>query len=378
MTANDPVQNAAPALTARSLLRHAFEGEVAGLPAHERREQYRRQIQLLHAAMSNLLLGMTVLAAVVALAESLINGALSARLAWQAAGVAALAVMAWRYRHVVSIRRRRVLGSVFGALLLACLALPTLRWPGQSLLPMAVFLLLPVTWLPLLVRPHMTFGGLAVATAVVGALAWQSPAPAGELGLFAFYYALATAAGLLLRRARSNLATRLDRRVETLWQRAVSDPLTGLLNREGWMNLAGTALAEATEAGQVPAVLFIDVDYFKRTNDQHGHLVGDQLLVMLGEVLAARIGTGEYCARLGGEEFACLLPGASLDHARRFAERLGQDYRLRASEFGSTLSIGIATWRPGDVLNDLLAQADAALYQAKREGRDRIVVANSV
>jgi diguanylate cyclase (GGDEF)-like protein len=367
---------ASPArVTARHLLCLALEGELAGLPAHERREQYRRQIQLLHSSMSNLLLALTVLAALVALGEGLWLNPPAWPAVWQGAGVAALAAMAWRYRKVVSIRRRRVLGSVFAALLLACLALPIARHPGESLLPMAVFLLLPVIWLPLLVRPMMTFGGLAGVVAVVAALLWQSTAPGADVALFAFYFALAIGAGLLLRRARANLATRLDRKVETLWQRAVSDPLTGLLNREGWMNLAGTALAEAVEAGLEPVVLFIDVDHFKRTNDQHGHLAGDELLQMLGRTIESRIGPGEFCARLGGEEFACLLPGTGLDGARRFAERLSNDYRQQARDFSSTLSIGIAGWGPGDQLNDLLAQADAALYQAKREGRDRIVLA---
>ena len=365
-----------PTRAARQLLCHAIEGELAGLPAHERREQYRRQIQLLHVAMSNLLLGLAVLAGVLAGADALDAGQLDLRLLGQAAGTALLVLMALRYRRVVSIRRRRVLGAVFLALLLASLALSAVPAGGGSLMPLAVFLLLPVTWLPLLVKPHVTFGGLAAVTAVVALLVWRCHAPGTECLLFALYYAIAVAAGLLLRRARANLATRLDRQVETLWQRAVSDPLTGLLNRQGWMNLAGKAMAEAVSAGRAPAVLFIDIDHFKRTNDQHGHLAGDELLRVLGKVIEARIGPGEYCARLGGEEFACLLPEASLESAQRFAERIAADYRERARRYGSTLSIGIARWQPGDVLNDLLASADAALYQAKRAGRDQVVVAS--
>ena len=259
---------------------------------------------------------------------------------------------------------------------LACLALPIAREPGDSLLPMAVFLLLPVTWLPLLVKPHITFGGLALCTAVVVALLLESSAPAGEVRLFGFYYLLSTGAGLVLRRARSNLATRLDRQVETLWQRAVSDPLTGLLNRQGWMSLAGAAMDEAVAEGHRPVLLFIDVDFFKRVNDAHGHLAGDEILRELGHLIDARVGPGELSARLGGEEFACLLPRANEDQAERFAMRIANDYRNQAERFGSTLSIGIAVHRDGDLLNDMLARADAALYEAKRAGRDRIVYAS--
>ncbi|WP_374604814.1 diguanylate cyclase domain-containing protein [Arenimonas sp.] len=362
------------ARSAQLMLCHVLEGDLAGLPAHERREQYRRQIQLLHGAMSKLLVAMAVLAALISAYEAFVLPALPSRLVLQAGGVALLVWIAVSYRNVVSIRRRRALGLVFLALLLACLAVPAMEWTGPSLLPLAMFLLLPVTWLPLLVKPHITFGGLALCTAVVLALLAESTAPGGEIRLFGFYYLLSTGAGLVLRRARSNLATRMDRQVETLWQRAVSDPLTGLLNRQGWLNLAGTAMAEALREGRQPAVLFIDVDHFKRTNDEHGHLAGDDLLRALGQVIDARIGPGEYCARLGGEEFACLLPDSSVDSARRFAERLASDYRQRARDYGSTLSVGIATYEDGDVLNDLLARADVALYQAKRSGRDQVVV----
>lgn len=360
----------------RQMLCHALEGEVAGMAPHERREQYRRQIQLLHKPMSNLLVAMALLAALHLAFEGVLLAGLPTRLAWQSGGVALLGVMAMRYRHVVSLRRRRILGLAFLALLLACLSVPALQWAGRSVVPLAVFLLLPVTWLPLLVKPPITFGGLALVTAVVAVLLWRCEAPAGECQLFALYYAVSVGAGLLLRRARSNLATRLDRQVETLWQRAVSDPLTGLLNRQGWMNLAGTAMADSLDAGRTPAVLFIDVDFFKRTNDKHGHLAGDELLRALGRIVDARMGPGEYCARLGGEEFACLLPDSSPQHAERFALRLAADYRLHAKAMGSTLSIGIAVHQEGDVLNDLLARADAALYEAKHRGRDQVVLAH--
>ncbi|KFL37049.1 GGDEF domain-containing protein [Arenimonas donghaensis] len=359
---------------ARLILCHVLEGDLAGLPAHERREQYRRQTQLLHGPMSVLLLAMTVLAALVSAFDVLTLTAVSDRLMVQTGGVALLLLMALRYRHVVSIRRRRALGMGFLALLLACLALPALDWTGPSLTPLAVFLLIPVSWLPLLVNPQATYGGLALCTAVVLALLLASTAPPGELWLFGLYYLVSVGAGLVLRRARSNLATRLDKQVETLWQRAVSDPLTGLLNRQGWLNLAGTAMTDALQAGKLPAVLFIDVDHFKRTNDQYGHMTGDALLRALGQIIDARIGPGEFSARLGGEEFACLLPDSSEEAAQRFAQRIAGEYREHASEFGSTLSIGIATHADDDLLNDLLARADAALYEAKRAGRDQVVV----
>lgn len=357
-------------------LSRTLEGDLAGMPPHDRREQYRRQIRMLHGPLSNLLLALALLEALRVGLQTFANGAAAAAPGWALAAAAGLLVLAAVYRQIVSVRRRVLLGSTFFAVLLLSLAGLGGDWRQMPALSLAGFLLVPVAAMPLLVRPRVALPVLAACTVVAGALllSLETITPEERL-LFGVYYAMSATAGLTLRRARANLAIRFDQKVETLWQRAVSDPLTGLLNRQGWMSLAGTAMDEAVAAGQRPVVLFIDVDYFKRVNDAHGHLAGDEILRELGHLIDARVGPGELCARLGGEEFACLLPQASDDQAERFAMRLANDYRERAARFGSTLSIGIATHREGDVLNDMLARADAALYQAKRAGRDRIVYA---
>ena len=128
-------------------------------------------------------------------------------------------------------------------------------------------------------------------------------------------------------------------------------------------------------SGAQPAALFIDIDHFKRVNDSHGHQAGDQLLQDLGGIIKANVGEGNLCARLGGEEFTCLLPYSTQAQAESLAGRIAADYRERAQRFGSTLSIGVATYGPGDLLNDVLARADAALFEAKHRGRDQVIVA---
>ncbi len=369
----------APSLASmKAALYRALEGELAKLPPHERREQHRRQIRLLHVPVSNLLLAI----ALVALAHAITQAALGWQplplpmLAWEISAGVALSALALQYRDTASLRRRVLISSLFLVLLIILLLEPGTQWREMPLMSLAGFLLLPVTGLPLLVRPSVAFIGLGACTAVVAALVFRVvDIPAAERMAFGFYYVLSVTAGLVLRRARGNLAVRMDKRVESLWQRAVTDPLTGLLNRNGWLNLAETAMQDALDAGKEPAVLFIDVDHFKLVNDRHGHQAGDELLRELGAIIDARIGPGQYSARLGGEEFACLLPDSSAAHAERFAQRLASDYRDRAKTFSSTLSIGVSTHQPGDLLNDMLARADAALYEAKHRGRDQVVVA---
>ena len=355
----------------RKGLSRTLEGDLAGMPPHDRREQYRRQIRMLHGPLSNLLLALALLETLRVAVHAFADWAQAASLGWEVAAAAGMLALAAVYRHIVSLRRRVLLGSAFFAVLLLSLAGLGGDWRQMPALSLAGFLLVPVGAMPLLVRPRVALAVLAACTVVAGVLLALASITTEERLLFAFFYAMSATAGLTLRRARANLAIRLDQKVETLWQRAVSDPL----NRQGWMSLAGTAMDDAVAAGRHPVVLFIDVDSFTRVNDAHGHLAGDEILRELGHLIDSRVGPGELCARLGGEEFACLLPDTTDDQAERFAMRLANDYRDRAARFGSTLSIGIAVHRDGDLLNDMLARADAALYQAKRTGRDRIVYA---
>jgi diguanylate cyclase (GGDEF)-like protein len=364
-----------------STLWRLLEGAVADLPPHARRDLYRRQILALHGPLSNLLLATAVVQFVHGLIWLLwIDESLHVRglqgAAWQLAAGLLLVALALRFRVQESVRRRRQAGALFLAVVLACLAVPGTDWPQLSLVYLAGVLLIPLAGLPLIVRPAVAWAGLALCSAVLGMMLWLVQATPGEKMAFAFYFAVSACVGMVLRRARANLAVRLDREVESLWQRATRDLLTGLLNRHGWMGLANTSLMDAVASGKQPAVLFLDVDHFKRTNDTHGHLVGDELLRRLGQLVQSRLGPQDLAARLGGEEFACLLPNGGADAAAALAMRLAEDYRELAGDYGSTLSIGISLYQPGDLLNDLLARAAAARDQAQRAGRDRIVFAD--
>jgi diguanylate cyclase (GGDEF)-like protein len=158
------------------------------------------------------------------------------------------------------------------------------------------------------------------------------------------------------------------------------DPLTGLANRRAFLADAEALIATRASRSEPLAALVADLDRFKTINDRFGHAVGDRVLGIFAAVLDRNVRPGDLAGRLGGEEFAILLPGTREEGARERAERIRQAFAEVAGEIdghpvGATVSIGVAALRIGthDLLG-LLHRADSALYQAKEQGRDRVVV----
>lgn len=172
---------------------------------------------------------------------------------------------------------------------------------------------------------------------------------------------------------RERLASELERL-------ATTDELTGLYGRRHFMSLAERELARLRRTGAPLVVLMLDLDRFKRVNDTHGHAVGDLVLRELGAVLRDALRELDIAGRLGGEEFAVLLPDTTIDQGLEVAERLRAAMAQRrvavsetAVEIACTVSIGVASNRPNEPLDALLNRADQAMYAAKRAGRDRVV-----
>lgn len=153
---------------------------------------------------------------------------------------------------------------------------------------------------------------------------------------------------------------------------STTDPLTGAVNRRGWDLELETAMSRARRSGEPLAVALLDLDHFKRFNDTFGHPAGDALLVGAVAAWRAQLRPGDLLARVGGEEFAVLLLGCDAATARPVVERL-----CAATPDDRTCSAGVATLEPGDAPTDLISRADVALYEAKKAGRDRTVVASS-
>ena len=158
------------------------------------------------------------------------------------------------------------------------------------------------------------------------------------------------------------------------------DGLTGALNRLGMDHMGERVLMRARQNRSSVSVAMVDADLFKAINDTYGHPAGDQVLMHLASVLAAQVRPGDLVIRYGGEEFVLMLDGSSLDDARVVAERLRrlvEESRVTtvAGEIRYKVSIGLScSDKSGYTLADLVRQADAALYRAKQEGRNRVCV----
>lgn len=167
-------------------------------------------------------------------------------------------------------------------------------------------------------------------------------------------------------------------------EEALLDPLTCVLNRKGFSRQLEALVRHPSVSHCRHSLLMIDIDHFKRVNDAHGHLMGDQVIQGLAEVLRRCVPEADQrVARYGGEEFVVLLPGASLRDGVRLAEEVRQcasamQIRDRATQrvvTNVTVSVGVAAMQFGDEPSSWIARADGALYKSKQAGRDRVTCA---
>jgi diguanylate cyclase (GGDEF)-like protein len=167
-------------------------------------------------------------------------------------------------------------------------------------------------------------------------------------------------------------------------QASLSDPLTGVANRRAFLNQGDRLLRRARHEGQPVALLLFDLDRFKNINDEFGHQAGDEVIAAFCRVATALLRPGDLFARIGGEEFASLLPNTSQNNALSLAERVRVACAGTAHDFGSppysaTVSVGVAvTSSSAHDVAALLVGADRALYRAKTKGRNRVEPADDV
>ena len=175
----------------------------------------------------------------------------------------------------------------------------------------------------------------------------------------------------------------VSERTVTAHKNAASvDPLTGLFNRRGFAEACARVIEREAVAGRPVTVLIFDIDHFKGINDRFGHPAGDEILKLFATVVVSNLRISDLSGRIGGEEFAALLP-CPLDEGVVAAERVREAFQasgivVEDGPVDTTVSIGVACGPAGTELEVLLAAADTALYQAKRSGRNRVEAAEEL
>jgi diguanylate cyclase (GGDEF)-like protein len=249
---------------------------------------------------------------------------------------------------------------------------------------LVIYLLFPILfWVAIRFRqPGIVIAGLLASSAAIWFTArGNGPFIGGsddaELLRSQLFVGVATVTGLVV----AALATERSRVLEQLHFLAGHDSLTGLVNRRRFAEELDRWLSFRDRYGGGGAVLVIDVDHFKEVNDTLGHSVGDEMLATVAKLLRNRLRKSDVIARLGGDEFVVLLPTADEDDALKVAEDLRQtvhDYGPVVSSAGTvgvTVTIGVGPLQSGDIDADaVVRRADAAMYEGKHAGRDRVLL----
>ena len=178
-----------------------------------------------------------------------------------------------------------------------------------------------------------------------------------------------------------NEISNLQQSLEAIRAETLTDPLTGLGNRKYFDRMIATAVQDALATGEPLSLLMFDIDHFKSFNDSYGHLTGDQVLRLVGMSLKQTIKGQDITARYGGEEFAVVLPNTALRQALTVADHIRRAVmakELKKKSTGEilgrvTISVGVSMLKPGDDPDALIERADACLYAAKRNGRNRVI-----
>ena len=179
--------------------------------------------------------------------------------------------------------------------------------------------------------------------------------------------------------ATASEITTLKKELKGIKQTAKTDMLTGLLNRRGFDEAISEAQQASANHNKALSIILTDIDHFKKVNDTHGHLIGDNVLKMLSRLLKEQIKGKDTAARFGGEEFILVLPDTALKGAFILAEQIRinlKSMRWTARDSGKsigsiTVSLGVAQYKPGETVESMIQRADKALYFAKENGRNK-------
>ncbi|PMP70550.1 MAG: hypothetical protein C0187_05220 [Calditerrivibrio nitroreducens] len=171
---------------------------------------------------------------------------------------------------------------------------------------------------------------------------------------------------------------KIKKELEKYKMESVTDPLTGLFNRKFMVKKIEEEIERGKRYGSKFSIIFLDIDNFKRINDVYGHIVGDFVLKYLANIIKSELRKVDYAFRYGGEEMVILLSETNLENALKFSERLlevvrNTIFKYKTEDLKITVSIGVAEFKLGETIEQLIERADMAMLKAKQAGKDRVV-----
>jgi diguanylate cyclase (GGDEF)-like protein len=313
------------------------------------------------------------------------------------------ALLIQMFWSLLGLRINRILRAYqfcFVALSLAALCIPGLSILYHTMLPQQVIALPLVFWIPwLIIRAALSGNreartimlGLVIFAACAGNdlmidLAGWDTARMIPLGFIAIIVSMALSLANRFTTVLNNLEGEVAQQTadlrsanEQLATVARQDPLTGLLNRRGFIELATAEMQRFLRTGRTFSIVLADLDNFKKLNDQYGHAYGDYVLQEIARLLGERVRTTDSAGRWGGEEFMLLIPETESEGTALLAEKLRLSVENNHFQHGGqkalvTMTQGISTFRKGETLDSCIARADKALYLGKEQGRNQVQI----
>ena len=179
------------------------------------------------------------------------------------------------------------------------------------------------------------------------------------------------------RKKMEGLFSAMNESIDLLYETAIRDEKTGLYNNKFFENILEMEMEKAQRGYQKLCLFMIDIDFFKKINDEHGHIKGDEFIKRLAFVLKKQLRKSDIAARFGGEEFFVLLPETDLEKAKKITSRIRASIKSDKvlSKYGITVSGGLTCYKEKDTPKSFRERADKALYKAKETGRDKFIAA---
>ena len=180
------------------------------------------------------------------------------------------------------------------------------------------------------------------------------------------------------RKKIEDLFSAMSESVSMLYEAAIHDEKTGLYNNKFFESILEMEIEKAKRGQKDLCLFIIDIDFFKKINDTHGHMKGDEFLKRIADILRKQLRKSDVAARFGGEEFFIILPQTSFVKSKNLTSRLRAAIKSDSvlKKYGITISGGLTCYKKGDSKKIIKTRADKALYKAKQTGRDRFVAIN--